>query len=248
MLAGPVDAHLLRQVQISGGSGKLGPSFLVTAHRTQAGACWPIVGVVAVAGCSCSLVRSGRRGARDDARPLPRRRRPRSEPSQPSRRPRSALSRRPPTPRRRHRPTPRRRARACRSPCGARSTRRRSSCCCSGTATASTTAACKSSVDQLSAPRRQVAVFTTRSKNLSRYTRITATAQVTQTPALVIVDRRGQAPRSRPATTTSTTIDQFVGPHARASRGEASSARPGRRPLRRVHNWRVLGVLRSSSI
>jgi hypothetical protein len=51
----------------------------------------------------------------------------------------------------------------------------------------------KNSVDQL--PRRggKTAVFTDQVANLSRYTRITAAASVTQTPSLVIVNRKGQA-------------------------------------------------------
>jgi hypothetical protein len=51
----------------------------------------------------------------------------------------------------------------------------------------------KSSVDRL--PRRggKVAVFSDSVKNLSRYTRITAAASVTQTPSLVVVNRKGQA-------------------------------------------------------
>jgi hypothetical protein len=36
-------------------------------------------------------------------------------------------------------------------------------------------------------------VFTDRVKHLSRYTRITAATNVTQTPALVFVNRKGQA-------------------------------------------------------
>jgi hypothetical protein len=51
----------------------------------------------------------------------------------------------------------------------------------------------KSSVDRV--PRRggKVAVFSDSVKNLSRYTRITAAASVTQTPSLVVVNRKGQA-------------------------------------------------------
>ena len=51
----------------------------------------------------------------------------------------------------------------------------------------------KSSVDRL--PRRggKTAVFTDKVANLSHYTRITAAASVSQTPALVIVNRKGQA-------------------------------------------------------
>ena len=49
----------------------------------------------------------------------------------------------------------------------------------------------KSSVDQLSRRGGKVAVFTDKVANLSRYTRITAAASVTQTPSLVIVNREG---------------------------------------------------------
>ena len=51
----------------------------------------------------------------------------------------------------------------------------------------------KNSVDQL--PRRggRTAVFTDKVANLSRYTRITAAASVTQTPALVVVNPEGRA-------------------------------------------------------
>ena len=51
----------------------------------------------------------------------------------------------------------------------------------------------KNSVDQL--PRRggKTAVFTDKVANLSNYTRITAAASVTQTPALVVVNPEGKA-------------------------------------------------------
>jgi hypothetical protein len=51
----------------------------------------------------------------------------------------------------------------------------------------------KASVDRLSRRRGNVAKFTDSVKNLSHYTRITTAASVTQTPALVIVNKRGQA-------------------------------------------------------
>jgi hypothetical protein len=51
----------------------------------------------------------------------------------------------------------------------------------------------KGSIDRL--PRRsgKVAVFSDSVKHLSRYTRITAATNVTQTPTLVVVNRKGQA-------------------------------------------------------
>ena len=51
----------------------------------------------------------------------------------------------------------------------------------------------KKSVDRLSRRGGDVAKFTDTVKNLSRYTRITSAASVTTTPALVVVNRRGQA-------------------------------------------------------
>jgi hypothetical protein len=51
----------------------------------------------------------------------------------------------------------------------------------------------KRSVDRLPRHRGKVAVFTDGVRNLSRYTRITAATSVSQTPALVFVNRKGQA-------------------------------------------------------
>jgi len=65
------------------------------------------------------------------------------------------------------------------------------------------------SVARLSRHGGQVAVFDDTVKNLSHYTRITATAQVTQTPSLVIVDRRGSA-QVQTGYLDFETIDQFV--------------------------------------
>jgi hypothetical protein len=65
------------------------------------------------------------------------------------------------------------------------------------------------SVAKLSRHGGSVAVFDDTVKNLSHYTRITATAQVTQTPSLVIVDRRGSA-QVRTGYLDFETIDQFV--------------------------------------
>ena len=51
----------------------------------------------------------------------------------------------------------------------------------------------KKSIDRLSRRGGSVAKFTDTVKHLSRYTRITAAASVGSTPALVVVNRRGQA-------------------------------------------------------
>ena len=50
----------------------------------------------------------------------------------------------------------------------------------------------KASIDRLP-HRKRVAVFTDSVKHLSRYTRITAAASVSTTPSLVVVNRKGQA-------------------------------------------------------
>jgi hypothetical protein len=51
----------------------------------------------------------------------------------------------------------------------------------------------KHAVDRLPRRHGQVVKFTDSVKNLSRYTRVTTAASVGQTPALVIVNKRGQA-------------------------------------------------------
>ena len=65
------------------------------------------------------------------------------------------------------------------------------------------------SVAKLSRHGGKVAVFDDSVKNLSRYTRVTATAQVTQTPSLVVIDRRGNA-QVQTGYYDFETIDQFV--------------------------------------
>jgi hypothetical protein len=51
----------------------------------------------------------------------------------------------------------------------------------------------KKALDRLPHHGGKVAVFSDRVKHLSRYTRITAATSVSQTPALVVVNRKGQA-------------------------------------------------------
>ncbi len=51
----------------------------------------------------------------------------------------------------------------------------------------------KKSVDRLSGRNGQVVKFTDSVKNLARYTRITTAASISQTPSVVIVNKRGQA-------------------------------------------------------
>jgi hypothetical protein len=51
----------------------------------------------------------------------------------------------------------------------------------------------KASLDALPRRKRKIAIFSDRVENLSRYTRITAAASISTTPALVVVNRKGQA-------------------------------------------------------
>jgi hypothetical protein len=51
----------------------------------------------------------------------------------------------------------------------------------------------KASLDSLPRRKQKIAYFSDRVENLARYTRITAAATVSTTPALVVVNRKGQA-------------------------------------------------------
>jgi hypothetical protein len=67
----------------------------------------------------------------------------------------------------------------------------------------------KSAVDSLSRRGGDVAVFTDRSKNMARYAKITAAADVEQTPTLIVVNRKGVARRAT-GYLDSETVDQYV--------------------------------------
>ncbi len=101
-LAGSVDTHLPRQVQLYRRQRQVGALYAVTiVHRFRGRCCWPIVGVVAGRGL---FMFTRRGGERDRRRRLRRRRRPRS------RRVRRRTRRRPPRSRTRRRArAPRRR-------------------------------------------------------------------------------------------------------------------------------------------
>ena len=171
-----MDAHLFRQVQLKGGSGRLGHLFAVIATLPRP-VLLAVVGVV-LAG---SLFVFSRRGAETTPSvPAP------SETVQPSDRP-------PPqgTPPAADKGTP-----------GGRGLPSRVARALDAKKTVVILfwnrggvddRSVKNSVDQL--PRRggKTAVFTDKVSNLSRYTRITAAASVTQTPALVVVNPEGKA-------------------------------------------------------
>jgi len=177
VLACPVDAHLFRQVQLKGGSGRLGHLFAVIATLPRP-VLLAIVGVV-LAG---SLFVFSRRGAETTPSvPAP------SEtvqPSDPSAKPQST----PPAAEKEKlggRGLPSRVARALDA--------KKTVVILFWNKGGVDDRSVKNSVDQL--PRRggKTAVFTDKVANLSRYTRITAAASVTQTPALVVVNPEGKA-------------------------------------------------------
>lgn len=177
MLACPVDAHLLRQVQLYGGSGRLGHLFAVIESLPRP-VLLAVVGVV-LAG---SLFVFSRRGAETTPSvPAP------SETVQPSD-PAVTPQGTPPA--------------ADKGTLGGRGLPSRVARALDAKKTVVILfwnkggvddRSVKNSVDQL--PRRggSTAVFTDTVANLSRYTRITAAASVTQTPALVVVNPKGKA-------------------------------------------------------
>jgi hypothetical protein len=177
MLVCPVDAHLFRQVQLYGGSGRLGHLFAVIATLPRP-VLLAIVGVV-LAG---SLFVFSRRGAETTPSvPAPSQT---AQPSNPSAKPQST----PPA--------------ADKGKLGGRGLPSRVARALDAKKTVVILfwnkggvedRSVKNSVDQL--PRRggKTAVFTDKVANLSGYTRITAAASVTQTPALVVVNPEGQA-------------------------------------------------------
>jgi hypothetical protein len=177
MLACPVDAHLFRQVQLNGGSGRLGHIFAVISTLPRP-VLLAIVGVV-LAG---SLFVFSRRGAETTPSvPAP------SEtvqPSDPAATPQST----PPKADKGQpggRGLPSRVARALDA--------KKTVVILFWTKGGIEDRSVKSSVDRL--PRRggKTAVFTDKVSNLSHYTRVTAAASVNRTPALVIVNPKGQA-------------------------------------------------------
>lgn len=175
MLVCPVDAHLFRQVQLKGGSGRLGHLFAVIATLPRP-VLLAIVGVV-LAG---SLFVFSRRGAETTPSvPAP------SQTVQPSDPPATPQGTPPAADKGKlgGRGLPTRVARALDA--------KKTVVILFWNKGGVEDRSVKNSVDQLS--RRKTAVFTDKVANLSSYTRITAAASVTQTPALVVVNPEGKA-------------------------------------------------------
>jgi hypothetical protein len=172
-----VDAHLQRQVQLYGGSGRLGHLFAMIATVPRP-VLLAVIGVV-LAG---SLFVFSRRGAETTSSiPAPS---PAVE-SNPSAAPQSQSA----SPAGKDKPG----GRGLPSPVARALDAKKTVVVLFWSTGGVEDRSVKNSVDQL--PRRggKTAVFTDKVANLSRYTRITAAASVTQTPSLVIVNRKGQA-------------------------------------------------------
>jgi hypothetical protein len=178
MLACSVDAHLFRQVQLKGGSGRLGHHFAVIATLPRP-VLLAIVGVV-LAGSLLVLTRRG-----SDATPSVPAPSQAAEPSNPSATPQSktppAASKDKPG----GRGLPSRVARALDA--------KKTVVILFWNKGGVDDRSVKNSVDQVSRRGGKTAVFTDKIANISSYTRITAAASVTQTPALVVVNPEGQA-------------------------------------------------------
>jgi len=174
-----VDAHLQRQVQLYGGSGRLGHLFAVIATVPRP-VLLAVVGVV-LAG---SLFVFSRRGAETTPSvPAPSQT---AQPSNPSATPQSKSA--PPAADKGEQG-----GRGLPSPVARALNAKKTVVILFWNRGGVDDRSVKNSVDRL--PRRggKTAVFTDKVANLSSYTRITAAASVTQTPSLVIVSPKGQA-------------------------------------------------------
>lgn len=186
-----MDAHLPRQVQLRGGSGKLGRFYPVTVQSLPRPVLLAVIGVVAVAGLFVVT-----RGGQDGGSPAPPAPSQTSQPSSPSASTPEAPAERAVPGDKSAAPSPDR------GEPGSTGLPTRVAKALDAKKTvvilfwnknAVEDRSLKGSVDRLSRRNGRVAKFTDSVKNLSRYTRITTAATVTQTPALVIVNKRGQA-------------------------------------------------------
>jgi pyruvate/2-oxoglutarate dehydrogenase complex dihydrolipoamide acyltransferase (E2) component len=185
-----VDAHLPRQVQLSGGSGKLGHFYAMTTSLPRP-VLLALIGAVAVAG----LFVVSRRGGEEAVPTAP-------APSQTSQ-PTSPSAAQPEAPAQENVPQDKSAApapdkgaqggRGLPSPVARALDDKKIVVLLFWNRKGVDDRSVKKSVDRLSRRGGEVAKFTETVNHLSRYTRITAAASVTQTPALVIVNKRGQA-------------------------------------------------------
>ena len=173
-----MDAHLQRQVQLYGGSGRLGHLFAVIATVPRP----VLLAVIGVVLAGSLFVFSRRGGETTPSIPAPS---PAVQSSSPSATPQSKS----PAPADKDKPG----GRGLPSPVARALDAKKTVVILFWSTGGVEDRSVKNSVDQLSRRRGKTAVFTDKVANLSRYTRITAAASVTQTPSLVIVNRKGQA-------------------------------------------------------
>jgi cytoskeletal protein RodZ len=186
-----VDTHLPWQVQLRVGSGKLGRFFAVTVGSLPRPVLLAVVGVVAVAG----LFLVTRRGGDPATAPTP-------APSQTSQ-PTSPSASTPEAPAQKNAqqdktaaPSPDKGAAGSRGlpgPVAKALEAKKTVVLLFWNKNGVEDRSVKKAVDRLPSRGGQVVTFTDTVKHLSRYTRVTTAATVSRTPALVIVNKRGQA-------------------------------------------------------
>jgi hypothetical protein len=213
--AGPVDTHLPRQVQLSGGSGKLGPFYLRRPGMTSLPrpVLMGLVGLIAVV--AIFMFTRGRGAEEEVAAPAtptaPAAPAPGAEQATPA--PGGSATAPAPTPSR----TPRAAAagpaatksRTLPAPVKRALDKNRVVVLLIWNPRGSEDKNVKNAVDGLSRRDGKVAVFTDKPENLARYASITAAVDVTQTPTLIVVNREGVA-RKATGYLDPVTVDQYV--------------------------------------
>ena len=174
-----MDAHLLRQVQLKGGSGRLGHLYAVIATLPRP----VLLAVVGVVLAGSLFVFSRRGGETTPSVPAP------SETIQPANPSETPESKSGSSAADKGKPG----SRGLPSPVARALDAKKTVVILFWSTGGIEDRSVKSSVNRLPRAGGKTAVFTDKVANLSRYTRITATASVTQTPSLVIVNRKGQA-------------------------------------------------------
>ena len=185
-----VDTHLPRQVQLRGGSGKLGRIYAVTAQLPRP-ALFAIIGAVAVLG----LFFVSRRGGDETTTSTPAPSQT-AQPTSPSADTPEAPAQKNSTQDKTAAESPDKGAPGSQglpAPVARALDAKKTVVILFWNKNGVDDRSVKKSVDRLSRRRGSVAKFTDTVNHLSRYTRITAVTSVSNTPSLVVVNRRGQA-------------------------------------------------------
>ena len=186
----PVDTHLRRQVQLSGDSGKLGLFYAVSISTLPRPVLLGVIGVVAVAG----LVMVTHRGQDPvPATPAPSQT---SQPTSPSATTPEAAAQKNAQQDKTAAPSPDKGAAGSKglpAPVARALDAKKTVVLLFWNPRGVDDRSVKASIDRLSSRNGRVATFTDTMNHLSSYTRITSAANVNTSPAVVIVNRRGQA-------------------------------------------------------